>query len=186
MLFTLQTGRFPRIRCSLVEPSLVSSRQYGRRTRSRVPYGFKNLTSQMRTLRHSLIVSDGRICVCCPIGTGRQGLHHMHRPGPVDGMGGLTQVFCTFSETLTDVANALVDTDLPLPSYGAISEIPSTVPPPPSPPNTNESLTHMYCYIDNVISAVQVGPDIQHRVFGGTVRALKWISHPYRGSPKTQ
>ena len=36
--------------------------------------------------------------------------------------------FCAFLEMLTDVANALVDTDLPVPSYGAISDIPETSP----------------------------------------------------------
>ena len=39
--------------------------------------------------------------------------------------------FCAFSETPTDVANALVDTDIPVPSYGVISKIPATGPPPP-------------------------------------------------------
>ena len=38
----------------------------------------------------------------------------------------LTQVFCSFLETLTDVANDLVDTDLLVLSYGAISDIPET------------------------------------------------------------
>ena len=42
--------------------------------------------------------------------------------------------FCAFSETLTDVANALVDSELPVPSYGAISEITSTGPGPPHTP----------------------------------------------------
>ena len=56
--------------------------------------------------------------------------------------------FCSFSETLTDVANALVNTDLPVPSYGAISEIPATG---PGPPHTLESLTHIYFYMDDFI-----------------------------------
>ena len=42
--------------------------------------------------------------------------------------------FCTFSETLTGVANALVNTDLPVLSYGAISEIPDTGTGPPHTP----------------------------------------------------
>ena len=67
--------------------------------------------------------------------------------------------FCAFSETLTDVANALVNTDLPVPSYGAISDIPATG---PGPPHTPESLTHIDFYMDDVISVVQVGPDCQH------------------------
>ena len=39
--------------------------------------------------------------------------------------------FCAFSETLTDVANALVNSEPPVPSYRTISEIPSTGPAPP-------------------------------------------------------
>ena len=39
--------------------------------------------------------------------------------------------FCAFSETFTDVANALVDADLPVPVYGAISALPATESPPP-------------------------------------------------------
>ena len=80
--------------------------------------------------------------------------------------------FCAFSETLTDVANTLVNTDLPVPSYGEISEIPATR---PGPSHTPGSITHIDCYIDDVISSVQGGPDRQHRVFDGTVRALKWL-----------
>ena len=73
---------------------------------------------------------------------------------------------------LTDVANALVDSELPVLAYGAISEIPSTG---PGPPYTPESLTHIDCYMDDVISVVQGGPDRQHRVFDGTVRTFKWL-----------
>ena len=36
---------------------------------------------------------------------------------------------CTFLETLTDVVNTMVDTDLPVPSYGANFKIPETPPP---------------------------------------------------------
>ena len=57
--------------------------------------------------------------------------------------------FCPFLETLTDVANALVDTYLPVPSYGAISDIPETGPRPP--PHTSESLTHIDFYTNDVI-----------------------------------
>ena len=64
----------------------------------------------------------------------------MHQPITSNGVGGLTQVFCSFSETLIDVANAPVNMDLPVPSYGAISEIPETG---PDPPHTPEILTHI-------------------------------------------
>ena len=43
---------------------------------------------------------------------------------------GSPKFFCTFSEMLTDVANALVNINLPVPSYVAISEIPVTGPGP--------------------------------------------------------
>ena len=80
--------------------------------------------------------------------------------------------FYAFQETLTDMENALADTDFPLPFYGAISKIPVTRTPPP---HTPESLTHIYFYMDDVISAVQGGLYCQHRVFDGKFRALKWI-----------
>ena len=67
--------------------------------------------------------------------------------------------FWAFSETLTDVANALVDSELPVPSYCAISEIPSTR---PGPPHTPESFTHIDCYMNEAISVVQGGSDRQH------------------------
>ena len=70
------------------------------------------------------------------------------------------------------MANALVDTDLPVLSYGTISEIPATG---PIPHHTLESLTNIYCYMDGFISLVQGDPYHQHRVFDGTVRALKWL-----------
>ena len=44
-----------------------------------------------------------------------------------------------------DAANTLVDTELPVLSYGAISKIPS-----PPHTHTNESLTHINCYMDDV------------------------------------
>ena len=49
--------------------------------------------------------------------------------------------FCAFSEMLTYVANALVDTDLPVLSYNEISKILATG---PGHPHTPESLTHIY------------------------------------------
>ena len=63
--------------------------------------------------------------------------------------------FCALSETLTDTADALLDTDLTILAYGVISKITSTGSPPY---HTCESLTHIYCYMNDVISAVQGGP----------------------------
>ena len=80
--------------------------------------------------------------------------------------------FCIFLETLTDVVNALVDTELPVLAYGDISTIPSTGPPPPP---THDSLTHIDCYMDYIISVVQGGPERQHRFFDGKIFAIKWI-----------
>ena len=64
--------------------------------------------------------------------------------------------FCMCLETLTDVANSLVDTDLLLPSYGAICNISATA---PVYPHTLESLTHIDFYMDEIIPAVQGDPD---------------------------
>ena len=62
--------------------------------------------------------------------------------------------FCTFLETLTNMANALVYTDFPVPAYGAISTLLATE---PGPPPILDSLTHIDCYMNDVISAVQGG-----------------------------
>ena len=80
--------------------------------------------------------------------------------------------FCAFSETLTDVGNALVNTELPVLCYSVILVVPANK---PGPPHTPESLPRIDCYINYVISAVQGGPDCQHRVCGGTFRALKCL-----------
>ena len=60
--------------------------------------------------------------------------------------------FCAFSETLTNVANTLVDTDPPVPAYGYISALPATE---TIQNHTPENLTHIDCYMDDVISAVK-------------------------------
>ena len=87
-------------------------------------------------------------------------------------MGVITQVFCTFSETLTDVVNALLDTELPVSAYGAIPTIPATG---LGSSHTRKSLAHIDCYMYDVISTLQDGPKRQHLVFYGTVCALKCI-----------
>ena len=45
----------------------------------------------------------------------------------------------------------------------------------PPPPHALESLNNIDCYMDDVIFAVQGGPEQQHRVFYGTVCSLEWI-----------
>ena len=64
--------------------------------------------------------------------------------------------FCTFSEILTDVANALIDTARTVPEYGTIAKIPATG---PGTPDAQESLIHIDCYVDDIISAVQGTPE---------------------------
>ena len=49
--------------------------------------------------------------------------------------------FCAFSETLTDLANTPVDTELPIPDYGDIAKIPT---PPSPPPHIHPRDTHPY------------------------------------------
>ena len=79
-------------------------------------------------------------------------------------------LLCSFLETLTDAANALFDTDLPVPAYGDISDLSSTG---QVPPHTYRSLTHIDCYMDDIISAVQGVLEIQHQVFDSIVCAFK-------------
>ena len=67
--------------------------------------------------------------------------------------------FFAFLETLTDVVNALVDADLPVPYYGAISALPATE---QGPPYTLESLTHIDCYMDDIIYTAQGGTEQKH------------------------
>ena len=92
--------------------------------------------------------------------------------------------FCTFLETLTDVANSQVDTDLLVLSYGAISEIPDTR---TGPPHTPESLTYIDLYIDDFISAVQGGGQIANNesLMAQTVPSSGSSRH-YRGNSKTR
>ena len=55
-----------------------------------------------------------------------------------------------------------------------------TPPNPLNPPNPHicNSLTHIGCYMNYVISTVQGGTRLQHQVFDVTVLALKWIFPP--------
>ena len=67
--------------------------------------------------------------------------------------------FYAFLETLTNMANALVDADFPVPAYGAIYGLRATE---PHPPNTPAILTHIDCYMDGVIPAVQEEAEQKH------------------------
>ena len=89
--------------------------------------------------------------------------------------------FCTFLETLTDVPNVLIHTLVPVPGYGAISKIPETG---QGPPHTLDILTHIDCYMDDVIISVQVGPEWQRQVFDSTVWTLNWLFLSLPGETK--
>ena len=82
--------------------------------------------------------------------------------------------FCAFSETLTDVENDMVDADLPVLAYGRISMLPSTEPPPFQTP---ENLTHINCYMDEVISAIRGRPRTNGSVWTNR-NALEWGCRP--------
>ena len=62
--------------------------------------------------------------------------------------------FCTFSETLVDVANSIVNTSPLVPRYGTISKTPKTL---MGLPHTLNILIHIYCYMYDVITVVQGG-----------------------------
>ena len=89
--------------------------------------------------------------------------------------GYLTKFFFLFSETITGVADSLVHTSFPVLCYGAISKIPDIG---PGPPHTLDSLTHIDCYMDDVITAVQGVPEQQRQVFMALSGTLIVSSHP--------
>ena len=66
---------------------------------------------------------------------------------------------CAFSKTITDMANYLVDADLPIPAYGEISALLTTE---PGLPHTPASLTHIDCNMYDIVSTVQGGEELQH------------------------
>ena len=86
-----------------------------------------------------------------------------------------------FSETLTDVENDLVRTLLPVRGYGAITNIPKIG---TGPTHTLDILTHIDCYMDDVIISVQVGPEWQRQVFDSTVWTLNWLFLSLPGETK--
>ena len=91
------------------------------------------------------------------------------------------KLFCMFSETYTDVTNALVHMYLPILEYGAIVNISETG---PGPPHNLDSLTHKDCYIDDVITMVKSGTERQRQVIDGTAWALKWLFQYFPGETK--
>ena len=49
----------------------------------------------------------------------------------------LSKFFCAFSDMMTEMVNALVDTELLVREYGFITKIPTTRLHPPPPPHTH-------------------------------------------------
>ena len=70
------------------------------------------------------------------------------------------------------MANVLAHKYLTVTAYGAIVKIPETG---PGPPHKLDILTHIDCYIYELITDVQGGRDRQREVFDGTVWALEWF-----------
>ena len=80
--------------------------------------------------------------------------------------------FCIFSEILTDVANALVDADLPVLAYVEISTLPATEPSPPTPHQASPISTTIWMTSSPWCRG---GAERQHQVFESTARAIRWI-----------
>ena len=133
MLMTLRIGRSPQSQCSLGEHSHAFSRRSGRRIRQKARYECQKLdvtdAYHRGTLKPSQVgvfayvvpsVPDDDVILIC--------IDLVFPMGWVDS----PKFFVTFSETLTDVTNTLVNADLPVPAYGAISALPATEPPPPT------------------------------------------------------
>ena len=74
-----------------------------------------------------------------------------------------------------DVSSDLVRTLLPVPEYRTMVNIPETG---MVPPHTLDSLTHIDCYMDDVITAVQGVPEQQRQVFMALFGTLIVSSHP--------
>ena len=62
--------------------------------------------------------------------------------------------------------NSLTHAALLVPGYGTISNIPEIG---TGPPHTLDRITHIDCYMNNVITEVQDGSKQKHQVFDGTV-----------------
>ena len=62
--------------------------------------------------------------------------------------------------------NALVRMFLPVPGYGAIANIPDKG---PVPHNALDRLTHINCYMNDMISSVQGGTKQKHQVFDNNI-----------------
>ena len=70
------------------------------------------------------------------------------------------------------MVNSIVNTLLIILQYSVIANIPKKE---QFPLNTLDSLTQIYFYMYEVITAVQVGSERQCQLSDGTIRALKWL-----------
>ena len=70
---------------------------------------------------------------------------------------------------------------LPVPGHGAIAKIPKTG---AGLSHTLDSLTQIDYYMDDLITAVQVGSKQQHQFFDITARQLKWLLPSLPGETK--
>ena len=73
----------------------------------------------------------------------------------------------------TDVANALVNADLHIPAYGAISAPPAPETPPPLPTLRKASPIYTVIWMTS-LPRYRGGTERQHQLFDSTVCALKW------------
>ena len=128
--------------CSLEASSPAYCRRFGRRTWYRVRSGCQIWTSQMCTT--AALLSRHRWEHLCMLSHRHQGMRAVLSASTwYCQWGGWTHPFFSVHfRKLTDVANALADTDLLVLSYGAISEIPENG---PGPPHTPDSLTNIDC-----------------------------------------
>ena len=77
-----------------------------------------------------------------------------------------SKYFYNFSEILVDI------TSLPVPLYGSITNNLKTG---TCLPHTPDIITHIECYIDDIIMYVKYALGHQKQVFNGPPQALKWL-----------
>ena len=70
------------------------------------------------------------------------------------------------------MSTTLVEKSLTIPWYKVISNTMKTG---IYPPYTPDILTHIYCYINDFVTAVQGMSERQDRVFDDTVQVIKWL-----------
>ena len=115
------------------------------------------------------------VCVNRPIVSKVRWYNHLHQSGPVDEIGGLAQFLLCLLGDVDRCSKFPCIHRASCPGLWRHSQNLILRAAPHPPPDTCESLTYIDCYMDNVISAEQRGPERQRRVFYGTVRTLKCL-----------